>query len=49
MGVKTVYNHADYRLMSKRAIEHFSNYNEVNLYLRGIMPLIGYQTESVFY
>lgn len=49
MGVKTVYNHADYRLMSKRAIEHFSNYEEVNLYLRGIMPLIGYQTESVFY
>ena len=49
MGVKTVYNHADYRLMSKRAIEHFSNYEEVNLYLRGIMPLIGYQTESVYY
>lgn len=49
MGVKTVYNHADYRLMSKRAIEHFSNYDEVNLYLRGIMPLIGYQTESVYY
>ncbi len=49
MGVKTVYNHADYRLMSKRAIEHFSNYEEVNLYLRGIMPLIGYKTESVYY
>ena len=49
MGVKTVYNHADYRLMSKRAIEHFSNYDEVNLYLRGIMPLIGYQTECVYY
>lgn len=49
MGVKTVYNHADYRLMSKRAIEHFSNYDEVNLYLRGIMPLIGYQTDCVYY
>ena len=49
MGVKTVYNHADYRLMSKRAIEHFSNYEEVNLYLRGIMPLIGYKTDCVYY
>ncbi len=49
MGVKTVYNHADYRLMSKRAIEHFASYEEVNLYLRGIMPLIGYQTECVYY
>lgn len=49
MGVKTVYNHADYRLMSRRAIEHFSNYDEVNLYLRGIMPLIGYQTDCVYY
>nr|MBQ8252721.1 glycosyltransferase family 2 protein [Lachnospiraceae bacterium] len=49
MGVKTIYNHADYRLMSKRAVDHFANYEEVNLYLRGIMPLIGYKTESVFY
>ncbi len=49
MGVKTVYNHADYRLMSQRAVAHFANYEEVNLYLRGIMPLIGYQTECVYY
>jgi hypothetical protein len=49
MGVKTVYNHADYRLMSKRALAHFAQYGEVNLYLRGVMPLIGYQTDCVYY
>ena len=49
MGVKTVYNHADFRLMSKRAVEHFSQFKESNMYLRGIMPLIGYQTDSVYY
>lgn len=49
MGVKTVYNHADFRLMSKRALEQFSKYTENNLYLRGVMPLIGYQTDSVYY
>ena len=42
MGVKTVYNHADFRLMSKRAVEQFSKYQETNLFLRGMMPLIGY-------
>ncbi len=49
MGVKTVYNHADFRLMSKRAVEHFSKFQETNMYLRGMMPLIGYQTDSVYY
>lgn len=49
MGVKTVYNHADFRLMSKRAVEHFSQYKETNLFLRGMVPLIGYQTDSVYY
>ena len=49
MGVKSVYNHADFRLMSKRAVEEFSKYQENNLYLRGIVPLIGYQTEKVYY
>lgn len=49
MGVKTVYNHADFRLMSKRAVEHFAQFQESNLYLRGMMPLIGYQTDSVYY
>lgn len=49
MGVKTVYNHADFRLMSKRAVEEFSKYKETNLFLRGMMPLIGYQTDRVYY
>lgn len=49
MGVKTVYNHADFRLMSKRAVEQFSLYKETNLFLRGMMPLIGYQTDMVYY
>lgn len=49
MGVKTVYNHADFRLMSKRAVEQFSLYKETNLFLRGMMPLIGYQTDCVYY
>lgn len=49
MGVKTIYNHADFRLMSKRALEHFAKYEESNLFLRGMMPLIGYETDSVYY
>lgn len=49
MGVKTVYNHADFRLMSKRAVEEFSRYKETNLFLRGMMPLIGYKTDCVYY
>ena len=48
-GEKTVYNHADYRLMSKRALQEFSKYQEINLYLRGVMPLIGYETDCVYY
>ena len=42
-------NHADFRLMSKRAVEQFSKYQETNLFLRGMMPLIGYQTDCVYY
>ena len=49
MGVKTVYNHADFRRMSKRALEQFAKYRESNLFLRGMMPLIGYQTDCVYY
>ncbi len=49
MGVKSVYNHADYRLMSKRALEQLSQYKERNLFLRGIVPLIGYKTDCVYY
>lgn len=49
MGVKTVYNHADFRLMSKRAVEEFARYRESNLYLRGMMPLLGYPSDTVYY
>lgn len=49
MGVKTVYNHADFRLMSRRALEQFSKFGETNLFLRGMMPLIGYETDCVYY
>ncbi|MBR3509165.1 MAG: glycosyltransferase family 2 protein [Lachnospiraceae bacterium] len=49
MGVNSIYNHADYRLMSRRAAEQFSKYQETNLYLRGMIPLIGYSSEKVYY
>lgn len=49
MGVELVYNHADYRLMSKRAVQELMNYKEVNLFLRGIIPLIGFKTSIVEY
>lgn len=49
MGVKSIYNHADFRLMSRRAVEQLSRYGETNLFLRGIVPLIGYQTDCVYY
>ncbi|MBQ9083625.1 MAG: glycosyltransferase [Clostridia bacterium] len=49
MGVDVVYNHADYRLMSRRALEGLSEYSEVNLFLRGIVPLIGYRSDYVYY
>ena len=49
LGVDIIYNHADYRLMSKRALEALSNYKEVNLFLRGIIPLIGYKYDIVTY
>ena len=49
LGVKTVYNHADYRLMSYRAVEEFSRYEEINLYIRGIVPMLGYKTDYVYY
>lgn len=49
LGVKTVYNHADYRLMSARAIAALAEYPEVNLYLRGLIPLIGFRQSLVFY
>lgn len=49
MGVDIVFNHADYRLMSKRALEGLSLFKEVNLFLRGIVPMIGYPTATVLY
>lgn len=49
MGVNTVFNHADYRLMSKRALEGLAEFREVNLFLRGIVPMIGYSTDVVYY
>ena len=49
MGAKSVYNHADYRLMSRRAIQQLCRFRERNLYLRGLVPLIGYQTACVYY
>jgi polyisoprenyl-phosphate glycosyltransferase len=49
MGVDLVYNHADYRLMSKRAIHELERFDEVNLFLRGLVPLIGFRSTSVYY
>lgn len=49
MGANTVFNHADYRLMSRRALEGLAQYGEVNLFLRGVVPMIGYNTDVVYY
>lgn len=49
LGAQTVYNHADYRLMSKRAVQGLTEFKEVNLFLRGIVPMIGYNTQNVYY
>lgn len=49
MGAKVIFNHADFRLMSKRALEAFSLYKETNIFLRGMVPLIGYKSDVVTY
>ena len=49
MGVETVYNHADYRLVSKRVLEAFADFKEVNLFLRGMFPLVGFKSTQVYY
>jgi polyisoprenyl-phosphate glycosyltransferase len=49
MGAKVVFNHADYRLMSKRVLENLARFEEVNLFLRGIVPMIGFKSASVYY
>ena len=49
MGVETVYNHADYRLMSRRALAELLSFREVNLFLRGMVPQVGFKTDTVTY
>ncbi|MFC4182126.1 glycosyltransferase family 2 protein [Saccharococcus thermophilus] len=49
MGVDLVYNHADYRLMSRRVVEALERFEEVNLFLRGIVPLLGFRSTTVYY
>ena len=49
LGADTVYNHADYRLMSRRALDALAEYEEVNLFLRGLVPLVGYKSDVVYY
>lgn len=49
MGAEVVFNHADYRLISARVLEEFSNFREVNLFLRGMVPLVGFRSASVYY
>ena len=49
LGVRVVYNHADFRLLSRRALESLKQYSEVNLFVRGIVPLLGYKSTTIFY
>jgi len=49
LGAETVFNHADYRLMSRRALEGLAEFGEVNLFLRGIVPMVGYKSSTVYY
>lgn len=49
MGAEVVYNHADYRLVSSRVLKEFANFQEVNLFLRGMFPLVGFKSTSVYY
>lgn len=49
MGAEVVFNHADYRLVSSRVLKEFANYREVNIYLRGMFPLVGFKSTSVYY
>ena len=49
LGAKVIFNHADFRLMSARALEGFSQFKEVNLFLRGIVPMVGYKSDIVTY
>ena len=49
MGVEVIFNHADYRLISCRVLEELSNFKEVNIFLRGMVPLVGFKSTSVYY
>lgn len=49
MGVEAIFNHADYRLMSSRVLQEFSNFEEVNIFLRGMVPLVGFTSTCVYY
>ena len=49
MGAEVVYNHADYRLISSRVLQEFANFKEVNLFLRGLIPLVGFKSTTVSY
>ena len=49
MGVEVVFNHADYRLLSSRVLQEFANFKEVNIFLRGMVPLVGFKSTSVYY
>ena len=49
MGAEVVYNHADYRLVSSKVLNEFENFKEVNLFLRGMFPLVGFKSTSVYY
>lgn len=49
MGAEVIFNHADYRLLSRRALDALSQYGEVNVYLRGLVPMLGYRSDVVYY
>ena len=49
MGAEVVFNHADYRLISSRVLQEFANFKEVNIFLRGMVPLVGFKSTSVYY
>ena len=49
LGAEVVYNHADYRLISARVLQHFADFEEVNIFLRGLVPLVGFPSATVYY
>ncbi len=49
MGAEVVFNHADYRLISSRVLQHFADFEEVNIFLRGMVPLVGFPSDTVYY